>query len=284
MLKALGFLIFIHTLSAHAVIFRGPISSALGGTGIAAMDSPEAAFLNPALVPLFKGFEMDVYYRDGYPDPGQHRTAYGIGAGDNTETVYFPGAFNYIRMRDMGRASAAADSELWHGSLGKNFGPVSFGVSAYRFTSKVTDDQEYVQWNFNLGALWIVDKWIGFGYVLQNIANPGGDVPAGLREDMLQGLGSFVAIGEIARLRLDITRHEQNNPQQKMVYMAGFENSVHAFGVFRAGYRWDEERGQRYATAGVAFNSPRLKIDYAFEKNVKGTGDALHGVDLRLPF
>jgi hypothetical protein len=29
---------------------------------------------------------------------------------------------------------------------------------------------------------------------------------------------------------------------------------------------------------------PRLKFDYSFEKNFKGTGEALHSVDLRLPF
>src|SRR5206468_1780254 len=92
-------LLLFHSLAAQAELFRGPLSSAMGGTGRAAMDSTEGAFLNPALVPLLKNYEVDTFYRDGALDPGQHQTTYGMGLGDNTEGVMFPGELHYLRMR-----------------------------------------------------------------------------------------------------------------------------------------------------------------------------------------
>lgn len=282
-MKPLVFL-FIFSLSAQAQVFRGPISAAMGGTGRAAMDSVEGAFLNPALIALIKDHQLSGYYRDGEMDPGQHRQGWGVGAADNSAGVLFPGTLNYVRLHDTGRASNAANSELIHAAIAKTYKDFAFGVSGYRLDTEVDNDKDYVQWNFSLGVVWIGGQSYGLGYVLQNIALPGSDVPAGLREDLQQGIGGFAALGDIVHVRADITRHEQNNPQQKMIYMLGFENMVSSFGVFRIGYRMDDEHGQRYLTAGAALQGPRMKLDYSLEKNLKGTGDALHSVDMRIPF
>jgi hypothetical protein len=269
---------------ARAQVFRGPLSSSLGGTGRAAIDSPEGAFLNPALVSLIKGYELDGYFRDGLLDPDQHRHAWGVGAGDNRQDVLFPGSINYIRLRDTGRASGASDGELWHVAVGKNLGNYALGISGYMLTYKVEGDQSYTQWNYSLGGLWMINPDMGLAYVLTNIAKPGSDVPQDLREDLQQGLGFFMTIKPIARLRADITRNETNNPNQRLVYMLGFENQMAGFALFRMGYRLDDQRDQRYITAGVGLDGPRLKLDYTFEKNLAGTAEALHSVDLRLPF
>ncbi|MGZ3722820.1 MAG: hypothetical protein ACXVA9_07830 [Bdellovibrionales bacterium] len=282
-MKSLLALLLFHSLS-HADFFHGPLSSSMGGTGRAAMNSPEGAFLNPALVPLMKDYEFDTHYRDGLLDPGQHRTSYGVGAGDNTKEVLFPGAFHYLRLRGTGQASAPTDSELFHVAVGKNFGGYSVGVSGYRMSSKVDRDREYVQWNYSLGFLALINEDMGVAYVLKNIAKPGGDVPAGLREDLQQGVGYFASLGTVARVRVDITREETGNIDKKLSYMIGCENLASEFGVFRVGYRRDDRLQQDYLTLGAGLEGPRLKIDYAFEKNLKGTAEALHSVDMRLPF
>lgn len=274
-----------YSLAANAELYRGPLSAAMGGTGIAAMDATEGAFLNPALVPLLKGYEFDPYYRDGSLDPGHHQTSYGLGAGDNSEGVMFPGALHYMRLRDTGvAAKGPASSELWHAAIGKSYKNLSAGVSLYRLSSKVERDQEYVQWNYSLGVLALINRDMGVGYVLKNIAKPGSDVPKGLRQDLQQGVGFFASLGTVARVRLDVTRSEVDNVDKKLVYMIGFENLASQYGVFRIGYRKDTQMDQNYLTLGAALEGPRLKIDYAFEKNLKGTSEALHSVDLRLPF
>jgi hypothetical protein len=270
--------------SAHADLYRGPLSSAMGGAGRAAMDSPEGAFLNPALVPLLKDYEIDGYYRDGSLDPGHHSTTWGVGLGDNSASVMFPAEFNYLRTRDTGIASGPVDGELFHLAIGKNSGNFSYGFSAYRLSSTVIGDKEYVQYNGSLGGLWMINQDMGLAYVLNNLVSPGSDVPLALRQNMQQGLGYFASIYSIARLRFDITRNEANNVDKKMVYMAGFENMATQYGVFRFGYRRDDQFDQNYLTLGAGLHGPRLKLDYAFEKNLKGTSEALHSVDMRIPF
>ena len=285
MKRLISFVILCFPLFAQADLFHGSVSSGMAGTGRAAMDSGEAAFLNPALIPLIKNYELDTYYHDGTLDPSQHRNAIGLGAADNTPEVLFPGAIHYLRTRDTGRAGAPADGELWHAAIGRavnrNF---SFGISGYRLTSKVERDREYVQWNYSLGVLWMINPHMGVAYVLNNLAGASSETPRGLREDMQQAVGFFASLGELARFRFDLTRNERFNPEQRMTYAVGFENLSGDFAVFRAGYRRDDERHQDYVTLGAGFNGPRLKIDYSFEKNVHGTSGALHGVDIRLPF
>lgn len=283
-MKALLVVLLLAHSIVHAEAYRAPLSSSMGGTGRAGIDSVEGAFLNPALVPLLKSYEIDSYFRDGMLNPEEHRHSWGVGAGDNTEEVLFPGTLNFVRMRDTGRTLAPVDSDLWHVAIGKNFGQFGWGISGYRLNSKVENDREYVQWNYSLGVLYMINQDMGVAYVLNNIAKPSSDVPLGLREDLQQGAGFFATLGKLARVRADITRNEVFNPEQRMVYMLGCENMASSFGVFRMGYRWDDQRDQKYLTAGAGLQGPRLKLDYSFEKNLKGTAEALHSVDMRLPF
>jgi hypothetical protein len=285
MKSLLSFLAFFIPCSlAQAQVFQGPLAASMGGTGRAGIDSVEGAFLNPALISLVKNYEFDGYYRDGTLDPNQHRQAWGGGVVDNSSDVIFPAAFNYIRLRDSGVASGPTNGELMHVAVAQTYKDVAVGISGYRLDSRVDSDREYVQWNYTLGTLWRINPDMGVAYVLNNIAKPGSDVPAGLRQDLQQGAGFFASVGGIARVRLDITRNEVNNVDKKMVYMVGCENELSSFGVFRVGYRRDDQLSQDYVTLGLGLQGPRLKLDYAFEKNLKGTDGALHSVDIRLPF
>lgn len=269
---------------ARAQVFRGPQASALGGAGSAGMPGAEATFLNPALIPLFNGSSLESYYRDGYADLGQHRQAWGFGGIDNTNDVWFPGTLHYLRLRDTGRADLPADGELWHVGLAERFGPLSVGISGYRLTYDLRGQPRYTQWNGSVGAVFMIGEGLGFAYVLRNIAQPGGDVPLSLREDMSQVIGAFASFNEIARLRVDLVRNERFNPDHKMAYLIGLESKWSDLMLFRIGYRYDDLARQRVWTAGLGFDGPRLKIDYAVEKNQERIPGALHSVDLRLVF
>ena len=278
---------FIFFFSAlHAQVYRGPISSGVGGAGRAGMQSAESALLNPALISMLKGYEIDSYYRDGEIDNGQHRQAYGFGATDNGEEVFFPGSLHYFRLRDTGRVpSPAVNGELWHAGVAQKFlDQGSIGVSGYRLRSDVKDDRVYEQWNYSLGILWTFNEAIGVAYVADNLANPGSIVPHGLREDLRQSVGFFTAFTDIARLRVDIARAEHFNPGHKMAYMLGMETLSNKFFILRLGYRYDDLANERIWTGGLGFNGPRLKLNYAVEKNQSGTSGALHNIDIQMPF
>lgn len=277
-------LIVIH-FSARAEVFIGPSSSSLGGAGRAGLSGAESVFLNPALTPLIQMTEVIGYYRDGQYGRGEHRNAWAVGAVDSSKEVYFPAAFHYVRLRDTGRASGAVNGEMYHLAIGKNVSDrLAVGFSGYRLKYQVVGDRSYTQWNGSLGVLMLLSENMGFAYVLNNVAGPGSEVPTGLREDMNQGVGVYGAIAEIARLRVDVTRQERFNPDKKMAYMVGIESMMNDWFLFRAGFRRDDLRDERFYTAGLGFIGPRLKIDYAFEKNAKGAEGAVHSVDMRIPF
>lgn len=287
MKSCLCILIFLSSIAAHAIdAFQGPLSSSLGGTGRAGLEGAEGVFLNPAQVSLIKHYELDAIYRDGYVDNGQHRQAYAVGAGDNSSEVLFPGALHYIRLRDTGRAQEPVKGELWHVAIGELLASDSLavGISGYRLSYKMQDFNESTQWNYSLGAIYLINPEFGVAYTLNNLAHPSSKVPQGLREEVQQAAGLYAVVAEIASLRFDISRNEVGNVDKKLVYMAAFESMSGKFVVFRTGYRRDEQRDQRVLSLGLGFNGPRLKFDYAFEKNLQHTSGALHSVDLRLPF
>ena len=280
--------IFILILIAHhasAEFFRGPVSKASGGSGRAGIPGMESAFVNPALIPLEKASEMSAYYHDGYIGSGQHRNGWAVGVIDAEKEVWFPGAAHYVRTRDGGRTRTATEGELWHMAVGKNISErLALGLSAYRLQYDVEGDREYTQWNGSIGGLVLITETFGLAYVLDNLVKPGSEVPRGLREDLKQGVGVYGAVADLVKIRGDISRQEKFNPGKKMGFAIGMESMTSQWILFRAGFQRDELADTRIWSAGFGFNGPRLKVDYAVEKNVKGTGGAVHSVDLRVPF
>lgn len=282
-LFAISFMLF--AAHARAVdFFKGPQSAAMGHAGRAHLESAESAFLNPALLPLLKNSGNNTYFRDGSLEDGQHRNSLGIGFFDNSEGVWFPGAIHYVRLRDTGRTPKVAQGEVWHVAGGYALNDrVLVGASAYQLSYQ-TEGVRYSQWNGSLGTVLKISPILGVAYVLDNVAKPGSEIPQGLREDTEQSLGLFGSVYEVVHVRFDISRREHNNPDSKLAYMVGIETLSQEFLLVRAGFKMDELKNENLWTAGLCFNGPRLKIDYAFEKSSDRSSGALHSVDLRLPF
>lgn len=284
-MRAIIFALFFISFYSNAEFFKGPISSAMGGTGRAGISSSEGAFLNPAVIPLIKNYEFIGFYRDGEIAEGQHRQGWAVGAVDNSEGVLFPGAAHYGRTRDTGRSIRGIHGEIWHAAGAYLFHDrLSVGFSAYRIQYKSKGDRAYTQWSGSLGMVALLSDLISVAYVYDNVARPGSETPKGLREDPKHSLGFFGRVGDLMVVRADLQREVYFNPDGRLTYMAGFESVTSEWFVARMGYRLDDLANQRFATAGFGFNGPRLKVDYAIEKNIEGTSGALHSVDLRVPF
>ncbi|HMN68436.1 MAG TPA: hypothetical protein PKC28_07840 [Bdellovibrionales bacterium] len=261
------------------------MSSAMGGTGRAGLGSSEGAFVNPAVIPLARNYEFNIFYRDGYESLGQHRQGWMVGAVDNTESVLFPGSLHYGRLRDTGRAGAPVDGEVWHAAGAYLISQrLSVGASAYRLHHKVKNDRSFEQWNGSLGSVLLINEAVALAYTLDNLAKPSGDTPVGLREDLRQGVGGFFRAVGMVVLRADITREEKYNPDKKLTYMLGMESATSEYFVVRLGYRHHERMDKTIWSGGFAFNGPRLRFDYALEKDQEGDSGAMHSVDLRIPF
>ena len=283
-LKILPSVLLGVSLCAQAEPYRGPLSSALGGTGVAGLPATESALLNPALVPVYKRSSLDVAYRDGYLQSGHHRTAMALGAIDNEKDIVMPGAFHYVKLRDTGRAEQPANGELLHVALGQQVNQLALGVSGYRVQYTLANHPRVTEWNYSIGGVYMFTTSIGVGYVLRNVAGVGSNVPRGLREDLEQAAGLLAALGENARLRLDISREERSNPRHKLTYAVGLETKTSDLFTFRFGYRYDDVSARRLWSGGLGFDGPRLQADYSYQKAQDRGAEALHSVDLRLPF
>ncbi len=130
----------------------------------------------------------------------------------------------------------------------------------------------------------MINKYFGAAYVLDNLAKPGSNVPVGLRQNVTQSAGFFGAVHEIVRLRFDVLRQEAFNANRGIKTMYGIETSKAGWTVIRVGYSRDERLDQKFATLGIGFSGPKLRVDYSLEKNLERTTGALHSVDLRLVF
>jgi hypothetical protein len=269
--------------NAHAQIFQGPVSSALGGSGRAGLDANEGAALNPALVPLQKS-EATGYFRDGQLDSGQHLNSWGASLSE-TQDVLLPGELTYLKIRNTGSAPAAVDGDLWSGSIGYLFFKrLAVGVTLYHLGLKEVGQPLTEQWNGALGGLFLITPTFGVAYVLDNPVHAASSIPVGMRQLMRQSVGLFYSSEYNARFRLDFVRQEAFNPNKRIDVRGGIETEVSDYMVFRIGGRADETQEQRFITAGLGFEGPKLKIDYSFEKNVERTSGAVHSVDMRITF
>lgn len=279
----LFFVLFVEGLQAQ--VFQGPLSRALGGAGRAGLETAESALLNPALVPLATNMEVNAFYGDGTWAPRQHRQYWGLGLADNSDDVLISGALHYVRMRETGTFTSPVSSELWHFALGQILWEgLSWGLSGYQLVRDPDGVARSTQHNASGGLLFMATPDLGFAYVLDNFLEPSQKVPAPLRQNRRQSLGAMYTFEGIARLRFDISRDEDHNPDHKLISQVGLESRSSRFMIVRLGAKWDNGVDQNFGTFGWGFNGPRLKLDYTLEKNFRGTGEAVHSVDMRLPF
>lgn len=276
--------IFCHF--AQAQVFQGPLSRALGGSGRAGLESSESALLNPALVPLAIDGEFNLMYGDGSSDRAQHQQFIGVGTVDNGEGIIVPGSLHYIRTRNTGVYPSAVSGELWHFAIGQKLflDGLVLGLSGFRWSADPDGEGAKSQWNGSFGALYSFNSAFGLAYVWDNFIGAPKSIPEGLRLSARHSLGAMFTVGDVARLRFDLSKDQANNPDDKLIYQFGLESRSSSYAIIRLGAKADKLREQDFMTFGLGFNGPRLKVDYSFEKNLKRTGDALHSVDMRVPF
>ena len=66
--------------------------------------------------------------------------------------------------------------------------------------------------------------------------------------------------------------------------LIGYEAELNQFVLARLGYGFQNSKKMEVLTAGVGFDLPRFRLNYAFETPTKGGGDQTHSVDLGIPF
>lgn len=282
--------VFISCLSwthvALAQRFQGPVSSALGGAGRAAVDPLESLFLNPGSL----GFLPPYLHLGGHYQSAEHPTqgkdqVLGAVLADGTPDKVIPGAFSYIRDQNKAASGQKTTDNEFRITVGKIVYPgVSFGLGLHYREFEVESGPRYFQTNADLGALWSPIEEISMGVVAQNFLSADDKAPEDVRDVPTFGIGFRGSYERHFQLRLDFVRPDKFNPGRRTDIGAGFESSFENGLALRVGCNWKETENKTLLAAGLGYRGPRLQVDYTFQKDTRVDEATRHLVDLWIPF
>jgi hypothetical protein len=284
-LASLALLLFHHTFDyAQAQIYSGPVSSSMGGGGRAGAEAGELVFLNPATAALSKGFEANFFYRDGYWADGEHENAVAVTMIEHNPENFSPGGVAYVQRRRT-VPGLAWQEKYYAGFLAQSVSPYfTFGLMGYKVDQAIDTAEKYTQWNGSIGILVTLSPQLGISYVLANLLKADETIPEALMMIPQQSIGVSYLIPKMIRVTFDLTKWDKLNPDSKGILAFGTEVQLTEFALLRAGYQLDDIAKRNFLTLGGGFNGPRMKINYALVKPIRGTDGAMHSVDILVPF
>jgi hypothetical protein len=269
-----------------AQYFTGAVASGMGGATLGGVEVPESHLLNPAALVHGSAVDIGLFWANQEANPDVHDKVYGLTLASNDSHNYFPGAITYLddtkwvtglgTVHDQFLQLSVAHFVIQH---------VSLGMSVIRLVDQVDALGMTVhQWNGVVGALYNPLENLGVGATFAYFAHPSSTVPDAVRLRPTAGLGVNYIAEDFVTFRFDVLQEEEQNPHHKFIGRAGLESKLDEYFVIRLGYRRDENRSESVFTAGLSFEGPKLKVDYAYEKNLVSPQGGSHNVDLRIPF
>ncbi|MCB0391381.1 MAG: hypothetical protein KDD58_08820 [Bdellovibrionales bacterium] len=278
-------LIHLNANFAKAQLFTGPVSSGVGGAGVASAEVVESTFLNPASLAHAPTFVGGVFYQDGWLDGVNHNTDLAVNLVDNSDGVIFPGALGFVQRRMNYYGEKAVDKRLWHLSLGNFVVPKFSAGLSFHYMEADREGESFDRFNMTAGFLWNPHPDWGFGLVYYNLIEPDDKIPLYFRDLSKVSLGALFVASRFLRVRMDISSQVQFNTNNDLQLKGGLESYLNRFFILRVGWRTDSLIKQDTLTAGFSFVGPKFTIDYAYQKSQEeAEKGALHSVDMSVPF
>lgn len=286
-----GFLFFLVTLSVtqfpsegYAQYLTGPVSSALGGAGVAANEEAEQFLYNPGALTHSKSLSLGSFFSDGDRGENEHDKFTATTVTDNTSDAGIAGGFAFVRREREFDVLPTREEIFGQFALAAPiYQFLSAGISVEHYRQDEVGGSDYNQTDITVGALYNPNARLGVGLVFRNLLGRDDEVPAHLQlqDQIIVGV-NYIFMRQF-RGRFDVVEQVSANPEKNRVYKGGIESYVDAFLVLRAGYQVNELEDRNYYSLGIGFTGPRLKIDYSYVKNEDFSGGAMHSVDFRLP-
>ena len=264
------FFIFSHQVSAAI----GAVSTATGGSGRGAVEPVDGVFLNPAMISDLSKKNFSFNYS---------AEQWGLAIVDNGADSYFPAALTLVRTD----TSALDTQQVGLSIASARWQRISLGVTAsmYEYVNLGAGniEQKYRQGVFDAGLTFAITPNFGFGIVGKKINSSKIDLAENLQAQKTTAAGISYTYQKFARVRLDVET-APDNKTDRLVYMAGLENYVNDWLVFRIGYQNNNVIDKDYITAGAGFSGPQFGLHYAFISNTSTKAEDKHLVDLTVPF
>lgn len=250
-------------------VSTGAISSAMGGAGRAAVAPGDVSTLNPGTLAHLRGYFFYTQYL-----PGESY----IGISDNTYETAIPSAVYYQQIKE-NKDFVLSFAEKVNKKL-------SVGISAHYYQIM---DPEILKsknlMNLDLGLSYTPRVNMGFGMVFYDLANsPGIFSDNNLKIFPKLGFGYHYMYRAFFRFRVDYLSGNSYKFNEGHL-MFGFEDYLNRWTAFRIGYSKPFISSEsEIITAGLGFDLPKFKINYAYASETKDQPEIRHSVDFMVPF
>lgn len=270
----ISFTLAFALLPNSAKAFTGAVSTATGGTGRGAVEPVDGVYLNPSII-------ADLPHKNFAVNFSADKWALSIS--DNGEDAYFPAAMHFV---------SQASETLSVQQLGLTFATPRFKKISLGLTASMIEYDQHItstgqltfrQSTLDLGFSFAFNKNFGFGLVANRVVASKIQLAENLQLASTVSMGMSYTYRDFARLRFDIESGPKNSTD-RLAYMAGIENYLSDWMVFRLGYKNDNVVSKNYITSGLGFAGPQFGLHYAFISNPANRTEDQHLIDLGIPF
>jgi hypothetical protein len=252
----------------------GAVSTATGGTGRGAVEPVDGVLLNPSTISDLPGKNFSV---------NTAHDTWAMSVADNGDDAYLPAALQFIKQNqtnlDTQQLGLSLATPRWKGMT---FGLSASMVEYTQFPSEISELHSR-QSVFDLSATLAFSKNFGLGLVARKVGSSRVELADALQVQKTVSMGLSYTYLNFARMRFDIESAPENK-LNKLIYMAGLENYLNDWLVFRLGYKSDTVAVKDYFSAGMGFGGPQFGLHYAYISNVANKSEDQHLIDLGIPF
>jgi hypothetical protein len=282
-----GFLLSAAKASSEQPYRIGPATSALGGSGRAAVDAAESGWLNPAALVHIHSYHFAVSSQQSHRDAGDGYSDFGVMLADGGEEKIAAGSFSFVQRKTLrgGAGAVSADQRDFQFSMAGFFPgrSLSMGLTYRRLIHEQPGGFDVTQDNFAIGFLYPMTEKFGLALTGHDLAGASDSVAPEARMIPTVGVGMHFVPHEILHVRADLVRPLEANDDGRNNVHFGIESWFQKEFAFRLGSAWLEARNENWLTTGIGFKGPRLSFGYSFEKEIRSNDGSRHTFDLWLP-
>lgn len=262
-------------------LLDGPVATALGGAGRAAVVSTESGEMNPATLYHLRGWHMGFIYGAESEGTAAGSNKYHFILSDASEDVAFPASVSYSQVSRFETGQNDIDERELRVAAGfKILDNLSMGVAAKRYSQEVVGRTGVkADYNGTVGFLYNPMRYLGFGLVFDDFIET-----REIAFNPLIGAGVHYQFRRVVRARLDVSQPQKDNPNRRYILAYGIESlfTGQRFKL-RVGQRHDMWLEKRYVSTGLGWDGPRLALNYAYEKDIDRE-DFRHLIDMKIQF
>lgn len=273
--------IYVNPSLSRAQYSYGIISQSMGESGRASIDPIETGRLNPAGLVYLQEYYAGASYWSTSHKSGDSKNL-SVTLADANHQGWFPGSFTFVNKGD--KTLGVQEEQYFQGSIGARlYEGLSLGLGVHHLRGNYSGGKQNLTGG-DVGLLWAPHPMLGIGLVTYNVFMTPKDKYQLSSEVPKWAIAASFSAYSLFQLRADYSRPYETFSSQRGTIAVGIESTVAKEFKVRFGGREEGRIDRSYFTAGLGWHSPRLRVDYSFQKETRNLGEITHGFDMWLHF